>query len=105
MVCKNRDLDASHPAGTLIDDLMMVWTLSYAKYVQNNYTGDEYVTIDKPVSELREGDLTMIKSWLHLYFAKPVQTGIDYKMEVTLETTEGMSYVLTGVFHPEIPED
>lgn len=100
VICTNRALDSDHPAGTLLNDRIKIRFQSCAPYIRNRYTGEEWTTYDKLLSELEDNDLTLLSPLLHLEFAETVTSPGPYELGITLTTTEEKTYTLHATFYP-----
>lgn len=95
IVCLNQDLDAKHPRGTNLADIMKIYLKSYADYIRNEYSGESYKIICKNVNELTPDDLTLFCVYdTELYFDTTPEPG-EYEMKITMVTTEGNEQTVT----------
>lgn len=100
LVCLNKDWDAAHPAGTLLDDITKVTVTTFGDYIRNGYTGDRERVVEKYLKDLTEEDLAMIgighsSYWPYLVVDTYPFDLDDCEMQVTMVTTEGVEKVLT----------
>lgn len=110
-VTSNRNWDAEHPAGVLLDDILEVTAISFAPFVRSGYQhivvdGRKYdfVQIQKPASELAEDDLCMLdvfpqQGFIGLRFYTAPKVYAEHTLTITLVTTDGRERVLieTGI--------
>lgn len=110
--------DETHSAGIPLDDIACVRLGTYAPYIANGYKPIEYIDngehrkrifdiIDKPAKDLVESDLQMINSddlhLMSLFFATPpADPTAEHTLTVTLTTTEGKVYTVTGTGVPPV---
>lgn len=97
VVCTDTDLDASHPAGTLLDDVAFLKVRTYAPFIRRGYQGSGYEDIRKRVSEFTEEDLAVLDVHMELEFDLPARQR-TYTVQVTFVTTEGAEKSVVGQF-------
>lgn len=98
VVCTNRDIDAAHPAGTPLNDLLIACITTYGPYVRSGYQGKEWRVIEKPLPELTLADMEMILtgSGFEFRFASPSGLSGSYDLQATITTTDGEEKLATG---------
>ena len=104
VVCRNRDLDEAHPAGSRIDDLLQVRFHTFAPYVRSGYEGKYLTFVRKKLSDLKEDEAEMIhhSPMVFEFFDVTGMTG-EYEMEVPLVTVEGETRVAEGTLLFGVP--
>lgn len=100
VICTNRDLDSDHPAGASLNDRIKIRFQSCASYIRNRYTGEEWTTCDKLLSELEEDDLMLLSPLLHLEFTGNTETHVPYELAITLTTREEKQHTVHATFRP-----
>lgn len=96
VVCPESNWDASHPAGTPLDDITTLTVTSYAKFIRNNYSGEGSETISKLVSEYTEADLAVLKPAMKFSFETLPEKSGKYVLTVTFITTDDKELRVTG---------
>ncbi|WP_300897322.1 hypothetical protein [uncultured Alistipes sp.] len=101
-VCTNRALDAEHPAGTSLRDVMRIRFLSCAPYVRSGYAGEvEWTEYDLLLSETRTEDFALMDTGFTLRFAQKQEWSREsFLLDITLRTVGGAEYVVHAEFRP-----
>ena len=100
------DWDATHPAGSSLDDIVTVMLSSYAPFVQSGYDRNApglsqwgaYTFYQRHASELTEKEMAMI-GWqgIGFYFdTAPDDPTQVHTITVTLQTVDGETLTVTG---------
>lgn len=110
----DRDWDEEHPAGTLLDDIVLWEAITYSDFIRNGYTGgnpDEspFVYYQESLAAIEPAWMEMIKldqtigkgHSPNLLFAKSPTLDKEHTLTVTLTTTEGKTYRPTITLRPE----
>lgn len=86
----NADFDASHPAGTPLDDLVIFHALTSYDFIQNGYKGERYKTIHKKLNELSEDDLMYIMvNGSYILFTKMPEMEMNHRLTMTVKFDDG----------------
>ncbi len=89
-VRSDRAWDETHPAGSPLGDVIRVQAISYGPYVRSGYQGAMETAINKPIGELKKGDLSMILAGsVRLCFPEPPSDRDDHTLTVTLTSASG----------------
>ncbi len=104
VVCRNRDLDEAHPAGSRIDDLLQVRFHTFAPLRSFRLRRQVSDIRAKKLSDLKEDEAEMIhhSPMVFEFFDVTGMTG-EYEMEVTLVTVEGETRVAEGTLLFGVP--
>lgn len=101
IVCLNKEINAEHPKGSDLGDIMQIYLLSYADYIHNGYKGDLSKEIEKHISELTSKDLTLFNiSKVAMWFDTLPAPG-EYEMQITMVKTNGEEQTATCTFKVE----
>lgn len=102
------DWNPDYPAGSSLDDIVMVEFYSFAPFVDNGYQPFRFidqemdgVTIQKLASELTADDMRMIKdeTWCFWLDRMPDRL-LEHTLTITLVTVDGETLTITGKGYP-----
>ncbi len=93
-VTSDKDWDGAHPAGTPLDDLLLVEFESHAGFIQSGYTTHSQDEKEVRISELTPADLTTIQSdcgsqFMSLFFLQAPDQDEEHTLTVTLTASDG----------------
>ena len=93
------DFDASHPAGSELNDIMKGEFQSSFLYIKGGYK-DESLTLGKikPLNEITADDLCMLAWRMTIYFTAKPEIQDKKQISVTVMTNEGNIYTDSCVF-------
>lgn len=114
-ITSNKDWDAGHPAGALLDDIVMVSANSYAPFIRSGYKymwsdGLRYdcIHILEHASDLAEDDLYILhvsSGIVFFWFDKaPAEVGAEHTLTITLVTASGEERTMTHTGVPPVVE-
>ena len=105
-VYSNKDFDAQHPAGTLLNDVMSVKFQNAKDYINSGYS-DEYLPIPEktvPLADLQPEDLELAIQNIYLIFdAEPTELSTHY-LTIKCTNAEGKTYTAFFNYDFTLPE-
>ena len=93
-VCCEDDFDASHPAGSSINEYIKIAYRHAGDYITSGYKDPPYPDLrrqKRQLSEITPEDLKVLLSAELLFVTKPEKTGI-HSLKVVLKTADGKEY-------------
>lgn len=106
-ITSDKDWDAEHPAGTLLNDIVIIDAVSYASFIRSGYKGRSPELLCKHASELAVDDLYILHcsydSLFGFWFDKaPVEAGVEHALTITLITAAGEERTMTYTGVPPV---
>ena len=93
-VCCEDDFDASHPAGSSINEYIKIAYRHAGDYIASGYKDPPYPDLrrqKRQLSEITPEDLKVLLSAELLFVTKPEKTGI-HSLKIVLKTADGKEY-------------
>ncbi|MDE5729929.1 MAG: hypothetical protein K2H81_00160 [Alistipes sp.] len=92
-VTSDADWDEAHPAGTPLDDILLIEICTFAEFIQSNYTTPScgYTEKSMLVSELTPADMKMLDTVLMpcIFFMSPPTLELNHNLTLEWTTVEG----------------